>query len=67
MVSPDGALLAVGGFYAFSGKLSLFGILLFSWLGAWSTFILAYLLGNSIGRRVFNLVVFDGRRRIPHG
>lgn len=46
---PGGALLALGGFYAFSGKLSLFGILLFSWFGAWSTFILAYLLGNSTG------------------
>ena len=46
---PGGVLLALGGFYAYSGKLSLFGILLFSWLGAWSTFILAYLLGNSTG------------------
>jgi len=46
---PGGALLALGGFYSFSGKLSLFGILLFSWLGSWSTFILAYLLGNSTG------------------
>ena len=46
---PGGTLLALGGFYAYSGKLSLLGILLFSWLGAWSTFILAYLLGNSTG------------------
>lgn len=46
---PGGALLALGGFYAYSGRLSLFGVLLFSWLGAWSTFILAYLLGNSTG------------------
>lgn len=46
---PGGMLLAIGGFYAYSGRLSLFGVLLFSWLGAWSTFILAYLLGNSSG------------------
>lgn len=46
---PGGALLALGGFYAYSGKLSLLGILIFSWLGAWSTFVLAYLLGNSTG------------------
>jgi len=46
---PGGLLLALGGFYAYSGRLSLFGILLFSWLGAWATFILAYLLGNSTG------------------
>jgi len=46
---PGGILLALGGFYSFSGQLSLLGILLFSWLGSWSTFILAYLLGNSTG------------------
>jgi len=46
---PGGALLALGGYYAYSGELSLFGILLFAWLGAWSTFILAYLLGYSTG------------------
>jgi len=46
---PGGALLAVGGFFAYSGKLSLLGVLVFSWLGAWMTFIFAYLLGNKLG------------------
>jgi len=46
---PGGALLAAGGFFAYSGKLSLLGVLVFSWFGAWLTFIFAYLLGNRIG------------------
>jgi membrane protein DedA with SNARE-associated domain len=49
---PGGVLLAAGGFFAYSGRLSLLGVLIFSWLGAWATFILAYLLGNKIGYRV---------------
>ncbi len=46
---PGGALLAAGGFFAYSGKLSLLGVLVFSWFGAWLTFIIAYLLGAKIG------------------
>jgi len=46
---PGGALLAAGGFFAYSGKLSLLGVLVFSWLGAWLTFIFAYLLGSKVG------------------
>lgn len=46
---PGGALLATGGFFAYSGRLSLLGVLLFSWFGAWLTFIIAYLLGAKVG------------------
>ena len=46
---PGGVLLAAGGFFAYSGKLSLLGVLVFSWLGAWLTFIFAYLLGSKVG------------------
>jgi membrane protein DedA with SNARE-associated domain len=46
---PGGALLAAGGFFAYSGRLSLLGVLLFSWFGAWLTFIISYLLGAKIG------------------
>lgn len=49
---PGGILLALGGYFAYSGELSLLGILLFAWFGAWSTFILAYLLGYSTGYRL---------------
>lgn len=49
---PGGVLLAAGGFFAYSGRLSLLGVIVFSWLGAWATFIFAYLLGNKIGYRV---------------
>jgi membrane-associated protein len=46
---PGGALLAAGGFFAYSGKLSLLGVLIFSWFGAWLTFIITYLLGAKVG------------------
>jgi len=46
---PGGVLLAAGGFFAYSGKLSLLGVLVFSWFGAWLTFIIAYLLGSKVG------------------
>ncbi|KKU12414.1 MAG: hypothetical protein UX19_C0001G0018 [Candidatus Woesebacteria bacterium GW2011_GWA1_45_8] len=46
---PGGTLLAAGGFFAYSGKLSLLGVLVFSWFGAWMTFIFAYLLGSKVG------------------
>ena len=46
---PGGLFLALGGFFAYSQKLSLLVILVFSWFGAWLTFILAYLLGYKTG------------------
>lgn len=46
---PGGLILAGGGFYAYGGGLSLYGILVAGWLGAWLTFILAYVLGNKSG------------------
>lgn len=48
-VIPGGLILAGGGFYAFNGKVSLYGILIAAWLGAWITFFLAYVFGNKTG------------------
>lgn len=50
---PGGLILAAGGFYAYSGGISLYGVVLAGWLGAWITFVLAYILGKSTG---FSLV-----------
>lgn len=46
---PGGFILAGGGFYAFGGKISLWGILVSGWLGAWLTFLLAFFLGRKTG------------------
>lgn len=46
---PGGLILVGGGFYAYGGGLSLYMVLLAGWLGAWLTFILAYVLGNKSG------------------
>lgn len=46
---PGGAILAVGGYFAYGTQVNLFFILLFSWLGAWITFLLAYFLGFYTG------------------
>ena len=46
---PGGLVVAGGGFYAYGGKISLLGILVASWLGAWLTFLMAYILGNKTG------------------
>ena len=46
---PGGTLLAIGGFFAFGGSISLLGIILSGWLGAWATFLLAYFLGYKSG------------------
>ena len=46
---PGGLILAGAGFYAYGGQVGLFPILVFSWLGAWLTFLLAYFLGRKTG------------------
>jgi membrane protein DedA with SNARE-associated domain len=46
---PGGAILAVGGFFAYGSGVNLYLILLFSWFGAWLTFLLAYYLGGKTG------------------
>jgi len=51
---PGGILLAIGGFFAFGNQTSLLIILVFGWLGAWSTFLLAYFLGRQTGFRLVN-------------
>lgn len=46
---PGGVVLAVGGFFAYSKSISFLGVLLWGWFGAWTTLILAYLLGKKSG------------------
>jgi membrane protein DedA with SNARE-associated domain len=46
---PGGVILATGGYFAFSGHIHLLGIILAGWMGAWLTFLLAYLLGLKSG------------------
>lgn len=47
---PGGAILILGGFFAFGGKISLIGIVISGWLGAWISFAAAYVLGRKSGR-----------------
>jgi membrane protein DedA with SNARE-associated domain len=44
-IFPGGLIVAIGGFYAYSGKLSLAGVLIFGFLGELLSFLLAYYLG----------------------
>lgn len=46
---PGGTLLAIGGFFSYSGKLSLILVILAGWLGAWITLVSSYILGRSTG------------------
>jgi membrane-associated protein len=46
---PGGTVLIVGGFFAYEGKVNLFGIITSGWLGTWTTFLMAYFLGYKTG------------------
>jgi membrane protein DedA with SNARE-associated domain len=46
---PGGLLVALGGFYAFSGSVSLYAILVSGFFGVLVSFILAYFLGKKTG------------------
>lgn len=46
---PGGSLIAIAGFFAYGRPLYLLAIIIFSWFGAWSTFIAAYFLGAKTG------------------
>lgn len=48
-IVPGGAITAIGGFFAFGRTNYLLAILIFSWSGAWLTFILAYIFGLKTG------------------
>ncbi len=64
---PGGGLLAVGGFFAYGSQVSLLGILVFGWAGAWLTFLLAYFLGRQTGNSLidrFNLHKSAGRAKL---
>ncbi len=46
---PGGSMIAMGGFFAYSQSISLFGVIIAAWLGQWSTFMFAYLIGHKSG------------------
>lgn len=49
---PGGLVLALGGFYAYSGGLPLLGVLVSGFLGTLTTFLIAYFLGKKTGYKV---------------
>lgn len=49
---PGGSILAIAGFFAYGGSVSLLGIILSGWLGAWATFLIAYFLGYKSGYKL---------------
>lgn len=49
---PGGILVALGGFYAFDGTLSLVLVLLFAFCGTILTLLLGYLIGKKTGMRL---------------
>ena len=48
-ILPGGLFLAMAGFFAYGNESQLFLILIFSWFGAWMSFLLAYYLGMKYG------------------
>lgn len=46
---PGGGILAAGGFFSYGKDLNLAGVILAGGLGAWATFLLAYVLGKRTG------------------
>ncbi len=49
---PGGTILSVAGFFSYGGGISLVKIILFGWLGAWTTFLIAYFLGYKSGYKL---------------
>jgi membrane protein DedA with SNARE-associated domain len=49
---PGGLIVAVGGFFAYTGKVSFVGILLAGTLGMQLTFIIAYYAGKKTGKKL---------------
>ena len=49
---PGGFIVAVGGFFAYSGSVSFTGILLAGTLGMFLTFVVAYYLGKITGNKI---------------
>lgn len=49
---PGGTILAIGGFFAYGESVSLLWIIVFGWLGAWATFLVAYFLGYKSGYKL---------------
>jgi membrane protein DedA with SNARE-associated domain len=49
---PGGLIVAVGGFFAYAGKVSFVGILLAGTLGMQLTFIIAYYAGKKTGKKL---------------
>ena len=52
---PGGLLLSVAGFFSYNSNLSLLAVLIFAWLGAWLTFVLAYFFGSLTGNQFIKI------------
>lgn len=48
-IVPGGLIVALGGFFAYGGGISLYLTIVSAWLGMWSTFLVAYFLGKKTG------------------
>jgi membrane protein DedA with SNARE-associated domain len=51
---PGGSIIAVAGFFSYGRSAYLLSVLIFSWFGAWSTFLFAYLMGAKTGDYLIN-------------
>jgi membrane protein DedA with SNARE-associated domain len=57
---PGGSLLTLGGFFAYGRPTYLIATIFFGWIGSWSTFIIAYLLGAGAANKL-NLNIRGGK------
>ncbi len=51
-VIPGGSLLTLGGFFAYGRPSYLLAVIFFGWLGSWSTFFIAYILGAGASNKL---------------
>ena len=49
---PGGTIIFLGGFFSFEGNVDFASVLISAWLGAWTTFLLAYALGYEFGDKI---------------
>lgn len=59
---PGGTILAIAGFFAYGSEDLLAEIILAGWMGGWSTFVFAYILGIKYGMKLVE--TFDQEKNI---
>lgn len=55
-IIPGGTMVALGGFFAYSGEISLVGIIVSGWLGMFFVFLLAYYIGRKTGPKLAKIL-----------